>query len=136
MKRWLTIAATLLLATLLCGMGSLGGGPEGAVPKTEENIKVRLTDRQGVATELTSFSLEGKTVLEGKVGSGLMTVFFRNIDRAEFGNKEGEELPVKLFLKSGETLELSVRKRRIFYGSTGYGALQIRARDISKIELL
>ena len=136
MTRWLLVAIALLLTTFLCGMGSLGGAPEGGVPQTDENIKVRLTDRQGVATELTQFSLEGKTALEGKYGSGLMTIFFRNIQRAEFGQAEGEEIPVRLFLKTGDTLEIKVRKRHIFYGSTGYGALQIRARDIGKIELL
>jgi len=136
MKRWLTLLAALPLVALLCGMGSLGGAPEGGVPQTEENIKVRVTDRQGVATELTRFSLEGKTALEGKIGSGLMTVFFRNIERAEFGAVNGDTVPVKLILKTGETLEIAVRTRRIFYGSTGYGALQLRARDVSKIELL
>lgn len=136
MKRWLLAAILLLVTAFLTGMGSLGGAPEGGVPQTEENIKVRLTDRQGVATELTQFSVEGKTAIEGKYGSALMTVFFRNIQRAEFGPGEGEEVPVRLFLKTGETLEIKVRKRHIFYGSTGFGALQIRAREIARIELL
>lgn len=136
MKRILLAAAVLLMAIPLCGMGNLGGSPEGGVPKTEENIKVRLTDRQGVATELNQFSLEGKTAIEGKYGNALMTVFFRNIQRAEFGQADGDDLPVRLFLKTGESLEIKVRKRHIFYGSTSFGALQIRAREISKIELL
>lgn len=136
MRCWLTTVAALLLALLLCGMGSLGGAPEGGVPQTDENIKVRLTDRQGLATELNQFSLEGKTAVEGKYGSALLTIFFRNIQRAEFGQADGDEIPVRLFLKTGESLDIKVRKRRIFYGSTGYGALQIRARDIGKIELL
>ena len=135
MKRLLLVLAlpTLLLLT---GMGSLGGAPEGGVPQTEENIRVRLTDRSGAAVELKQFSLEGKTAVEGKFGSGLMTVFFRNIEKAEFVAAEGDNVTVRLALKGGEKLEVQVLKRRIFYGATSYGAFQIRARDIAQIELL
>lgn len=136
MKRGTLLLAALVFLLLLTGMGSMGGAPEGGVPQTEENIKVRLTDRKGVALELTKFSLEGKTAIEGKLGSGLMTVFFRNIERADFVAIEGDDVTVKLKLKGGESLELKLRNRRIFYGATSYGAFQVRARDIASIELL
>jgi hypothetical protein len=135
MKRAILLLA-LPAVLILAGMGSLGGAPDGGVPQTDENIRVRLTDRNGVSVELTQFSLEGKTAVEGKLGSGLMTVFFRNIVKAEFGAAEGDNVSVEIALKGGEKLAVQVLKRRIFYGATSYGAFQIRARDIARIEML
>lgn len=124
----------VLVAVLLMGMGGLGGEPEGKVPETDENIKARVFDRSGVMTELTQFSMDGKVFLTGKRGNGEITVFFKDIRRLEFDQVIGENVPAKLLLDSGETLGLEVKKRAVFYGSTGYGVFHIRARDVKRIE--
>jgi len=126
-----------LAAGLLTGMGSLGGGPEGTVPKVEENIRVKLTDQEGVVTELSQFSLDGKTSLAGTRGSAQVTVLFRNIVGADFSPVSGsDEVAVKIALKDGGSVELRLRQRLLFYGDTGYGAYQIKARDIRRIDVL
>lgn len=136
MKRMTMLLLLALGALLLTGMGGLGGAPEGTVPQTEENIKVKLTDREGVTTELSQFSLDGKTSFEGQRGGGKILVFMRNVASAEFGAVSGEDVPVDIKLKSGESLQIKVRKRLVFYGSTGYGAFQIRARDLRRVDVL
>jgi hypothetical protein len=134
MKGFSAIILIVLVAALLMGMGGLGGEPEGTVPETDENIQARVLDRSGVMTELTRFSMDGKVFLTGQRGSGEITVFFKNILELDFNKVVGEHIPAKLQLQSGEVLDLEVKKRAVFYGDTGYGAFQIRARDVKKIE--
>lgn len=133
MRGVLTAVLVLLVATMLTGMGGLGGAPAGTVPKTEENIKAKIVDRSGVSTELGWFSMDGKVFLEGKRGEGQMSVFFRELKEVSFGPVSGEDVPADLLLKSGSSLQIKVRKRAVFYGDTGSGAYWIPARDVSRI---
>ena len=134
-KRFWPILAGLTALVLLTGMGEMGGAPNGAVPQTKENLQAVITARQGVKTEVGHFSMGGKTFLEGARGSGKMTVDFRQLTALEFGEPTaGEEMPVILRLREGDPLRLQVKKSAIFYGSTGYGTYQIRARDVRHIE--
>jgi hypothetical protein len=123
----------LSAAALVMGMGGLGGVPEGTVPKTDENIKVRISDRSGVTTELNEFSMDGNVFLDGRLGDGKMDIFFRDLREVAFGQVSGDEVPVELLLKSGSRLQLKMRKRAVFYGNTGYGAYRITARDVNRI---
>jgi len=134
MKGVSAVILMVFVAALLMGMGGLGGAPEGTVPETDENITARVLDRSGVTTELTRFSMDGKVFLTGQRGNGEITVFFKNIRTLDFDQVAGEHIPAKLQLLSGKALDLEVKKRAVFYGSTGYGAFQIRARDVKRIE--
>ena len=136
MKRLFTGLLLIVALSLLTAMGGLGGTPEGTVPQTDENIKVKLTDRDNVTTDLSQFSLDGKTALEGQRGSGKILVYLRNVATAEFGSASGDDIPVDIKLKSGETLQIKMRKRLVFYGSTGYGAFQIKASSVRRIDVL
>lgn len=132
-------AIIFLVVVMLCltGMGNLGGGPEGTVPKVDENIRVKVTDRDGVTIELSEFSQEGKLALDGTLGSAQMTILFKNMASADFSPVENkEEMTVSIKLKDGANVSIKIRKRLIFYGSTGYGAYQIKARDLKRIEIL
>lgn len=136
MLRRIGSALTGLVAlVLLTGMGDLGGAPNGAIPETKENLQAVIVDRQGVKTAVSQFSMGGKTFLEGARGSGRVTVDFRQVLSLEFGEPTaGEDIPVHLSLREGEPLRLQVKKAAVFYGSTGYGTYQIRARDVQRIE--
>lgn len=133
MRSIVKAALVLLTAALLMGMGSLGGAPEGEVPKTDENLKVQLTDRTGVRIELTRFSMNGKVFLEGKRGAGEMNVFFHDLKEIGLGPASGDTVQADLLLKSGRRLQLNVRESAVFYGDTGEGTYQISAHDISQI---
>ncbi|MBU5639027.1 hypothetical protein KOM00_20100 [Geomonas sp. Red69] len=135
MRKIMTAALVLLTATVLMGMGSLGGAPEGEVPKTDENIKVQLTDRSGVKIELTRFSMNGKVFIEGKRGAGEMSVFFHDLKEIGFGPVNGDAVPADLLLKSGRRVQLSIRTGAVFHGDTGDGAYQISAPNISRIQI-
>jgi hypothetical protein len=80
--------------------------------------------------------MDAKTFLDAQRGSGQLTIPFQEIASIAFGKANGDQMSVRVTLKSGDVLDLSVRKRAVFYGSTGYGAFVIKARDLARIEFL
>ena len=133
MRGALTVILVLLAATMLMGMGNLGGTPEGTIPKTKENFKVLIVDRSGVSTDLSRFSMAGEVFVEGRRGDGLMSVLFRDLKEIIFGPVSGNDAPADLLLKSGSHVNLKVNKNALFYGDSGYGAYRISAGDINRI---
>jgi len=133
MRNLLTVSLALLTAALLMGMGSIGGTPEGTIPKTEENIRAQLVDRSGLSNDLTRFSMDGKVFLKGRRGEGQMSVFFRDLKEVSFGPASGNDATADLLLTSGKRIQLKVHKRDIFYGDTGSGTYHISAGDVGRI---
>ena len=134
MRRFAGLVVMLVGALCCMGMGELGGQPEGTVPETDVQIEAKVIDRSGVETTLNQFSMDGKTFLDALRGSGQLTIPFQQLAALTFGKSSGEEVSVEAKLKSGSTMDLSIRKRALFYGSTGYGAFVIKARDVARIE--
>jgi hypothetical protein len=133
MKRFI-LSLMILVGALLCmGMGGVGGEPEGTIPETDVRIQAMVIDNSAVETTLNQFSMDGKTHLTALRGQGRLTIPFQHIATIEFGELSGDMQTVQVKLKSGNTMELSVRHRSYFYGSTGFGAFKIKARDIAKI---
>jgi len=134
MKRFAGLALLLIVAVLCMGMGDLGGHPEGTTPETDVRIEAKITDRSGTETSVNQFSMDGKTYLDSLRGSGQLTIPFQQLDSVICGKVTGDEMAVKVKLKSGSVLDLAIRKRALFYGSTGYGAFVIKARDVARID--
>jgi hypothetical protein len=134
MNRGLKLILVLIVAIFCTGMGGLGGQPEGTIPETELNIQAEVKDRDGVATSLEKFSMAGKISLDAWRGQGKLTIPFENIDRITFGDNKGDAVMVDVKLKTGETMTLQVRSRAQFYGSTGFGAFQIKSKDLALID--
>jgi hypothetical protein len=134
MKRFARWGIIWLAALCSLGMGEIGGHPEGTVPETDLKVSAKIVDRSGVETGLEQFSMNGKSYLDAQRGSGQLTIPFPELAAIEFGSVSGDLVTVQAKLKSGESMELEVRRRSLFYGSTGYGAFVIKARDVSRIE--
>jgi hypothetical protein len=118
-------------------MGNLGGAPVGTVPKVEEEIKAKVTDQGGVVTTLQQFSLDGQTAIEGERGNASVTIQLRYIDGLALRPSEAKDkITAIIKLKDGQEVQLQLRKRLIFNGSTGYGAFVIRAVDVNRIDIL
>jgi hypothetical protein len=127
----------LVAAIFLTGMGNLGGAPVGTVPKVEEEIKAKVTDQSGVVTTLDHFSLDGQTVIEGDRGNASVTIQLRDIDTLTIRPAEvKDKIGAIIKLKDGQEVQLQLRKRLFFNGSTGYGAFVIRAVDVKSIQIL
>jgi hypothetical protein len=134
MKRGLIFLFIAAVALISMGMGGLGGQPEGSVPETDVRIQANVTDRSGINTSLNQFSMDGKTYLDAWRGQGKLTIPFQHIETISFGEIKGDEVKVEAKLKSGNVLTLAVRARALFYGSTGFGAFQIKSRDVASID--
>lgn len=134
MRRFARLASLLIVAVLCMGMGDLGGQPEGTTPETDVRIEAKIIDRSGTETSVNQFSMDGKTYLDALRGSGQLTIPFQQLASVTCGNVVGDEMAVQVKLKSGSILDLSIRKRASFYGSTGYGSFVIKARDVARID--
>lgn len=131
----LAITFVVLIGALFClGMSELGGPPEGTIPGTDVEITAKVIDRSGTETTLSQFSMDGKTYLDTLRGSGQLAIPFQQLASVTFGDAKGGDIPVQVGLKSGQAVAMTIRKRAVFYGSTGYGAFVIKARDIARIE--
>ena len=127
----------LVAAIFLTGMGNLGGAPVGTVPKVEEEIKAKVTDQSGIVTTLEHFSLDGQTVIEGERGNGSVTIQLRDIETLTLSPAEvKDKISATIKLKDGQEVQLQLRKRLFFNGSTGYGAFVVRAADVKLIQIL
>ena len=134
MKRGLIFVLIAAVAMLCMGMDGLGGLPEGTVPETDVRIQADIKDRSGITTNLNQFSMDGKTYLDSWRGQGKLTIPFQQIDVIEFGKIKGNVVNVDATLKSGVVMALTVSSRAKFYGSTGFGAFQVKARDVDSID--
>lgn len=134
MKRGLMLLVVAVVALFCMGMGGLGGAPEGTVPETDVRIQASVKDRSGTAINLSQFSMDGKTYLDAWHGKGKLTIPFQHIATITFGEVKGDEVRVDARLKSGSVMSLAIRSRAQFYGSTGFGAFQIKARDVALID--
>lgn len=135
MKRSLIFLLIAAVAVLCMGMGGLGGQPEGSVPETDVLIQADVKDRRGTVTTLNQFSMDGKTYLDAWRGQGKLAVPFQQVARIAFGEVKGDEIRVEVRLKTGEVMGLTIRSRAQFYGATGFGAFQIKSRDVASIDL-
>jgi hypothetical protein len=136
MNRTLSLILLLVVASICMGMGGLGGQPEGTIPETDVNIRAEVKDRDGVTTHLENFSMAGKIALSAWRGQGQLTIPFANIDTVVFGDSHGDDVKVDVKLKTGEAMALKLRSRAQFYGSTGFGAFQIKSKDLALIDFL
>jgi hypothetical protein len=134
MKRGLIFVLFTAVAMLCMGMDGLGGLPEGAVPETDVRIQADIKDRSGTITNLNQFSMDGKTYLDSWRGQGKLTIPFQQIDIIAFGEIKGNVVNVDATLKSGVVMALTVSSRSKFFGSTGFGAFQIKSRDVESID--
>lgn len=134
MKRGLIFVLFTAVAMICMGMDGLGGLPKGTVPETDVRIQADIKDRSGTITNLNQFSMDGKTYLDSWRGQGKLTIPFQQIDIIAFGKIKDNVVNVDATLKSGVVMALTVSSRSKFYGSTGFGAFQIKSRDVESID--
>lgn len=134
MRKLITTAIVLCAAAFLCGMGGLGGEPEGQLPETEHDFSVKLTDRSGLETRLSRFSMDGSTFLHGQLGNASVTIAFEDIQSATFHGIANDRIKVVLDLKEGKDLTLQIRRRSGFAGQMEVGVYRIRAEDVARID--
>ena len=134
MRQIVMTALIFVSALMLCGMGGLGGEPEGTLPDTEQDFSVKIVDRSGVTTYLSNFSMDGSTFLHGQLGSASVTIPFEDILSASFKSLANERITVELALADDKELTLKIRRRSGFAGKMEVGVYHIRAEDVARID--
>ena len=137
MKKFL--APLLIVGSLLflTGMGELGGSaPADKIPSPEKNFGVKVIDREGIQTSLSQFSQEGRVFLTGKRGDATVTVPFEKISQIQVQSAEGNEIQVRLILRSQDGLDIKVDNRAKFYGKADFGTFQIEGKDLKTVLFL
>jgi sporulation protein YlmC with PRC-barrel domain len=119
----------------MMGMSNLSGTPEGSIPMPEKDFKAKITDINSVDTSCSFVSINGKDFLKGKRGSASVTIPFEKIKTVEI-KTTGDEKDVDAALKltHGKFIKLKLTGNSDIYGKTDFGTIQIKIRDVSKIE--
>jgi hypothetical protein len=122
------------LAAGAAAMGSFGGRESGPPAR---NVKATFVDADGTRIAATHVSVGGDASLEGEVGRGRLRIPLDNVKSIRFAPVDGERDRVRadVTLREGEPVSLKLRASTTFYGEVPGGAYQIRARDLSAVEL-
>jgi len=132
---WLAGGVLVAVATGALAMGGFGGGRESGLPG--RNIKATFVDADGTRIAASHVNVGGDASLEGEVGRGRLRVPLDNVKSIRFAPVDGERDRVRadVTLREGAPVSLKLRASTTFYGEVPGGAYQIRARDLSAVEL-
>jgi hypothetical protein len=135
MKSRFGIVIFFVAALFLMGMGKMDQ-PEksGEIPVPDKEVSAVINDSEGLTLNLTQFSINGKTFLQGKLGAGLVAVPFNQI-RVMTLSSEPKGIAVKVELNDRSQLNLILEKGLTAYGKIRAGTYQILLDQIKKVEI-
>jgi hypothetical protein len=136
MKRMLLTGLIVVLGLSLLGMGRLDSDskPE-EIPTPDRDVTAVIADVEGLTLTLSQFSINGQTVLSGKMGAGKAAVLFSQIKTVTLA-AEAKALRARVELADQQTMNLILDRGLTAYGRTRFGAYQIQLDHLKKIEIL
>ena len=136
MKRMLFTGLIVVLGLSLLGMGRLDSDskPE-EIPTPDRDVTAVIADVEGLTLTLSQFSINGQTVLSGKMGAGKAAVLFSQIKTVTLA-AEAKTLQARVELTDQQTVNLVLDRGLTAYGRTRFGAFQVKLDQVKKIEIL
>ena len=135
MKSRFCLAIIIVAAFFLMGMGKMDPSEKsGEIPVPDKEVAAVITDSEGLTLNLTQFSINGKTYLQGRLGAGRVAVPFSQI-RVMTLASEPKGLAVKVELTDRSQLNLLLEKGLTAYGKIKAGTYQILLDQLKKIEI-
>lgn len=125
---WMVILFVAALS--LMGMGKMDGG----LPVPDKEVTAVINDSEGLTLNLTQFSINGKTFLQGKLGAGLVAIPFSQIRVITFSS-ETKGISVRVELTDHSQQNLLLEKGLTAYGKIRAGSYQIPLDQLKKIEI-
>ncbi|OGG96797.1 MAG: hypothetical protein A2508_01840 [Candidatus Lambdaproteobacteria bacterium RIFOXYD12_FULL_49_8] len=125
-----------LWAAPLFALGDNSSSGDREIPLPEINYSVIVVDAQAVQTTAKRVSWDGKVYLQGKRGEALTTISFEKLNQVEVLPENAAppgSIAAKVTLKSGETIDLTVKGNSKLFGETSFGKFEIYFRDLRKI---
>lgn len=135
MKSRFCMVLISVVALFLMGMGKMDQ-PEksGEIPVPDKEVSAVINDSEGLTLNLTQFSINGKTFLQGKLGAGLVAVPFSQI-RVMTLSSEPKGITVKVELNDRSQMNLLLEKGLTAYGKIKAGTYQVLLDQIKRIEI-
>jgi hypothetical protein len=135
MKSRFCLVIFIVAAFFLLGMGKMDQ-PEksGEIPVPDKEVSAVISDNEGLTLNLTQFSINGKTFLQGKLGAGLVAVPFNQIRIMTLAS-EPKGIAVKVELNDRSQMNLILEKGLTAYGKIKAGTYQILLDQLKKIEI-
>ncbi len=135
MKSWTILVMVVIAAFLLMGMGKSGQtGKPGEIPLPDKEVSAVITDSEGLTLNLTQFSINGQTYLQGKLGAGRVAVPFGQI-RSMTLSLEPKGIAAKVELIDRSQMSLTLEKGLTAYGKIKALNYQIILDLLKKIEI-
>ncbi|MDY6990231.1 MAG: hypothetical protein SWQ30_19485 [Thermodesulfobacteriota bacterium] len=134
MTRVCQVILLFLSWVFLTAMGAIGDSGPISAPVPPMNFAATITDRSDLATVVENFSIEGKTSISGRLGSGRISIGFEKIASIGFV-LQGEDLRADVALKEGDKVSVVVDKGMACYGKLPYGDIQIAVEEIRAITI-
>jgi len=136
MKRLLAAGLIIGLGLSLMGMGKMeaNGKPE-EIPVPDREVTAIIVDLEGITLNLSQFSINGQTVLSGKLGAGKAAVLFSQIKTVTLVS-EAKVLRARVDLTDNQTVNLILERGLTAYGRTRFGTYQVQLDQLKKIEIL
>jgi|SRR5579859_1237654 len=126
--------AMMGVAALLSLPGLSGNDDKVEVPTTNAVWNATVTDDTLTETELTEFSWDGYTHVQGTLGSGTVSIRFEEITKIDVEPSETKNKSVGLVsLKAGGIKKIGLDGKTSLYGKTGFGNFKILVKDVRKI---
>ena len=130
------LAILLVVLPLWASLVGLGGNrAASSITDPSEQHEAVLTDADGTAVSVSGLTAAGEVSLVGRMGRGELRVRFANISGIELTDDPGDFASAKVALSDGSSVTLLVRDSLTFYGQTGNGLFQIRARDLKSVSI-
>ena len=135
MKRMLRLGLVLLVALGLMGMGGFDFNEKpGEIPIPDKEVIATITDVEGTQITLSQFSLNGQTVLNGKLGAGKVAIPFSQIKVLTLW-PDGKALQAKVELVDQSFQTLSLDRGQTAFGRLKFGIYRIRIDQLKKVEI-
>jgi hypothetical protein len=135
MKPRFCLVIIIVAAFFFMGMGKMDQSDKsGEIPVPDKEVAAMTTDSEGLTLNLTQFSINGKTYLQGRLGAGQVAVPFSQIRVMTFAS-EPKGIAVKVELTDQSYLNLLLEKGLTAYGKIKAGTYQILLEQLKKIEI-
>ena len=116
----------------------MGGGNSDLltrIPVPDREFRVEVTDTEDTRYAVSSFSVDGLTVLPVSLGKILVGIDFADIDSMTLFLGEAS-LTADIVYISGQHKEVSLKKDLFFYGQSQWGKMKIHARDCRQVKFV
>jgi cytoskeletal protein CcmA (bactofilin family) len=113
------------------GMGGMGSGSPAGQGGGQTSFSAKAMDTENNSVQITSATIDGRTVFQAFMGKGKITIPFEQISRVEIKGKSA-----CVTMKNAEKIcNLRIKEMAKLEGKTSYGTYQIPMAEVVWVEI-